>query len=123
MLVAPSGAGRSFIMLLLNESIMNLNAELIKACVSYVIRDGKRFKRYPLHLGKDIKRIDFLWKRSSANFPLVREELEATFGVSGWKAVSLADFKTVASADFAEVVALMEYWGLWGYFSQIVKLK
>lgn len=110
-------------MIMLNESLMGLNEKLIEACTAYVIRNGKRFNRYQLHLGKDVKRIGFLWKRSGANFPLVREELEATFGVSGWQAVNLADIKCVASTDFAECVALMDYWGLWGYTSEILKLK
>lgn len=110
-------------MLLLNESLMGLNEALIEACTVYVIREGKRFNRYPLHLSKDIKRINFLWKRSGANFPLIREELEERFGISGWKVINLADLKTVASADFAEVVALMEYWGLWNFSHEILKLK
>ena len=110
-------------MLLLNESFLHINEELKQACVAYVIRDEKRWRRYPLHMGKDIKRIQFLLKRSQADFYRIMEVYTINAGISGWTPWNSQDTKEFATADWAECVALMEYWSLWSYINEILKLK
>jgi hypothetical protein len=99
-----------------------VNRAFVEACTAYTIRNGKRFNRYDLNLTKDLKRIKFLLKRSWDRFPLVMKEIQETFGVSGWKDINLSDLKVPASADFAEIIALIEYWGLWGSTNEILAL-
>lgn len=108
---------------LLQADIFSVNQAFINACVKYVIRNEKKFNRYELNLTKDLRRIKALLKRSYKDFPLVWEEMQETFGVSGWKDISIADLKAPATADYAEIIALMEYWSLWNYSSEILKLK
>lgn len=110
-------------MLLLNESMSHINPELIQACVEYVIRDGKRWRRYTLHMGKDIKRIRALLKRSENDFYRIMEVYSENSGISGWTPWNDQDAKCFATADWAECVALMEYWSLWSYTNEILKLK
>ena len=107
---------------MLKADIFSVNQAFINACVTYVVRNGKRFSRYELNLSKDLKRIKFLLRRSLKDFPLVWEEVQDTFGVSGWKDINLSDLKVPASADYAECIALIEYWGLWQAVGEILQL-
>lgn len=106
----------------LEADLFSVNQAFIDACVAYTIRNGKRFNRYELNLTKDLKRIKFLLKRSLKDFPLVWNEVQETFGVSGWKDINLSDLKIPASADYAEVIALTEYWSLWGVTGELLQL-
>jgi hypothetical protein len=49
-------------------------------------------------------------------------EVQETFGVSGWKDINLSDLKVPASADYAETIALIEYWGLWQSVGELLTL-
>lgn len=107
---------------LLQADIFNVNQAFVNACVSYTIRNEKRFNRYELNLTKDIKRVKFLLKRSYKDFPLVWQEVNNTFGINGWKDINLSDLKIPASADYAECIALIDYWGLWQSVNEIIAL-
>lgn len=107
---------------MLQADIFAVNQSFINTCVAYVIRNDKRFNRYQMNMTKDIKRIRFLLKRSLKDFPLVWEEVQKTFGINGWKNISVADLKAPASADYAETIALIEYWGLWQAVDELLAL-
>lgn len=107
---------------MLQADIFSVNQAFTNACVAYTIRNGKRFNRYELNLSKDIKRIKFILKRSWKDFPLVWEEVQETFGTSGWKDINLSDLKVPATADYAECIALIEYWGLWQSVEELLTL-
>jgi hypothetical protein len=49
-------------------------------------------------------------------------EIQETFGISGWKNISIADLKAPATADYAETIALIEYWGLWQSVDELLTL-
>lgn len=125
-MVALYRAGRSHIMektvITKNDLFAIINQAFIDACSAYVIRNDRRYNRYKLDLPKDLKRIKYLLKRSWNRFPLVITEIQETFGVSGWRDINLSDLKIPASADYAEIVALMEYWNLWEYRKEIISL-
>lgn len=106
----------------LEADLFSVNQAFIDACVAYTIRNGKRFNRYELNLTKDLRRVKFLLRRSLKDFPLVWEEVQETFGVSGWKDINLSDLKVPASADYAETIALIEYWGLWQAVGELIAL-
>ena len=106
----------------LEANVFSVNQAFIQACVTYVIRNEKRFNRYKLNLTKDLRRIKFLLKRSWRHFPLVWEEMQETFGVSGWKDISIADLKAPATADYVEIIALIDYWGLWQSAGELLTL-
>lgn len=106
----------------LEANVFSVNQAFINACVAYTIRNGKRFNRYELNLSKDLRRVKFLLKRSLKDFPLVWEEVQDTFGINGWKDINLSDLKIPASADYAETIALIEYWGLWQSVDELLAL-
>jgi hypothetical protein len=107
---------------MLQADVFSVNQTFIDACVAYTIRNNKRFNRYELNLTKDLRRIKFLLRRSLKDFPLVWSEVQETFGISGWKNISIADLKAPATADYAETIALIEYWGLWQAIGELLSL-
>ena len=114
--------GANMAIAMLEADVFSVNQAFIDACVAYTIRNGKRFNRYELNLTKDVRRIKFLLRRSFKDFPLVWGEIQETFGISGWKDISIADMKAPASADYAEAIALIEYWGLWQAVGELLSL-
>lgn len=101
------------------------NASIIATASEFVIRNGKRFNRYELNLTKDLSRIKFLLRRSGQ----AREDFtslaihEATpQRISGWDGWNESDRRALIGSDFAEVIALVEYWQLWQYSSELLQL-
>lgn len=104
---------------------MYINDFIKNYAVWHVIRNGKRYGRYELHLGKDLKRIKFLLKRTTdIKYRLLKlnatcialqgagEELTPQ-AVSGWRAMGANDWHAIAGSDLLEIVAFCEYWSLW----------
>lgn len=102
-----------------------LNPSIITTAVDFVVRDGKRWKRYPLNLTKDLNRIKFLLKRSTQtreDFTDLAIKEMTPARISGWDGWNESDRRALIGSDFAEVVALMEYWSLWNYSSELLQL-
>lgn len=101
-----------------------------EACLLHVVRDGKRYSRYPMHLSKDLKRLDFCAKRANdianmfrclPNALTGRQESYTGTTVSGWNGWTATDLKAVASSDLIEIVAIIEYWDLWQVLPELLQ--
>lgn len=102
-----------------------INASIISTASEFVIRNGKRWNRYPLNLTKDLNRIKFLLKRSAQtkeDFTDLAIKEMTPQRVSGWDGWNESDKKALIGSDFAEVVALMEYWSLWNYSRELLQI-
>lgn len=106
-------------MLKLEVGSLGLQKEVIKFAVSHVIRDGKRWGRYPMNLQKDIRRIQLLIRRSRHDWQIALQGSDplaaptTPSNVSGWNGQVTSDFVAFYGNDILEVIALMEYWSLW----------
>lgn len=106
-------------MLKLEVSRESLNKEVIKFAVAHVIRNGKRWNRYAMDLSKDIKRIQTLIRRSRREWEIALEGSSplatstTPADVTGWNGQVTSDFVAFYGNDILEVIALLEYWGLW----------
>ena len=114
-------------MLKLEIGKFGLQKEIIHFAVNHVIRNCRRWGRYPMNYCKDIKRLAVLWKRSAADWSLLLDEV--TCGkditpqeVNGWSGQKREDLIARYGNDLLEVIAIMEYWGLWRYTNEIKKL-
>lgn len=111
-------------MLVLNGMI-GVTASIIETASEYIIRNGKRFNRYELNLTKDLSRIKFLLKRSGQtreDFTALAIHETTPQRISGWDGWNENDRRALIGSDFAEVVALMEYWGLWQHSQELLQL-
>ena len=107
-------------MLALEASGRSLQRSIIDFAVSHVIRHEKRWGRYEMNLTKDLKRIKVLLKRSAGEAILQTEKYGAASPAqtSGWIGQKETDLVAFYGNDFLEVVAIMEYWGLWQYLAK-----
>ena len=102
-----------------------VTTSIIKTASEYVIRNGKRFSRYEMNLTKDLGRIKFLLKRSGQtkeDFTSLAIHKTTPQRISGWDGWNDNDRRALIGSDFAEVIALMEYWGLWQHSQELLQL-
>lgn len=113
-------------MLALEVGRKAMNAAIIEMAMSHVFRNGKRWGRYIPNLPKDLKRLQALLKRSEADWSLILEgtgaEVASPAQTTGWIGQKKTDLLAVYGNDFLEVVAIMEYWQLWQYSSELLAL-
>lgn len=102
-----------------------INASIIATASEFVIRNGRRWNRYELNLTKDLNRIKYLLRRSTStkeDFTDLAIRETTPQRVSGWDGWNDNDRKALIGSDFAEVIALMEYWSLWDYSSELLQI-
>ena len=102
-----------------------INASIVSTASEFVIRNGKRWNRYPLNLTKDLNRIKFLLKRSAStreDFTDLAINETTPARVAGWDGWNDNDRRALIGSDFAECIALIEYWGLWGYAGELLEV-
>lgn len=111
-------------MLALEVGRKAMNEAIIEAAMGHVFRNGKRWGRYVPNLPKDLRRIQTLLKRSEADWGLLLKGTGAGEAspsqTSGWIGQKETDLLAVYGNDFLEVVAILEYWHLWQYSSEIL---
>ena len=111
--------------MLMLQGSNGINASIISTASEFVIRNGKRWNRYPLNLTKDINRIKFLLKRSASckeDFTDVVVKETTPQRLTGWDGWNDNDKRALIGSDFAEVVALIEYWGLWQHSRELLAI-
>lgn len=105
-----------------------LEEEFIAGAMRHVFHNGKRWGRYLPNLTKDLKRLQVLYKRSGNDWEIPIQgsgkynEIATSASVSGWNGQKLTDLVAFHGNDFLEVIAILEYWGLWGHVDEILKL-
>jgi hypothetical protein len=115
-------------MLALEIGLQALQQEFINGAVTHVYHNGKRWGRYLPNLTKDIKRIKALRKRSEDGFQLALQgsgkynEVASPASVSGFIGQKETDLVAFYGNDFLEIVAIMEYWGLWSHTHELLSL-
>ena len=112
-------------MLNLEAGMNGLNKQIIEFAISHVIRNNKRWGRYEMDLSKDLKRLKKILKRSGMRGILEseKEEVASPASVSGWCGQKKSDLVAFYGNDFLEVVAILEYWGLWQFSNELTQIE
>lgn len=110
-------------MLALEASYFGLNQMVIEKASQHVIREGKRWGRYPMDMGKDLKRLKILLRRSATRAILESSDDFTPEAVSGWCGQKSTDLVAFYGNDFLEVIAIINYWGLWEYSDELLTLQ
>ena len=110
-------------MLKLEVGRLGLQKEIIKFALHHVIRNGKRWGRYEMDLSKDCKRVKTLLHRTTPKRWQEACNMEAPpilDTLTGFKKQNRNDLIAFFGNDLLEVIAIMEYWGLWQYSSEFL---
>ena len=121
------GRRETKVMLKLEVGRLGLQKAVVDFAIAHVIRNGKRWGRYQMNYCKDIKRLAVLCRRSGKEWDLLLEE--SKYGkditpqeVNGWIGQKREDLIARYGNDLLEVIAIMEYYQLWQYSSEIKQL-
>lgn len=97
--------------------MIKIKQATIKRAISCVIRNNKRWGKYPLKLESDINRIDSLLEDNSLLGYLHTKKLKVSRAkLEGWAGQSINDIIIYNNTVFLEIIALIEYHNLWNAY-------
>lgn len=100
-----------------------ISQKTINKAMNYVIRNNKRWGKYPMNREKDINRITKLLvtNKMQGLLECTKDKLSKNI-ISGWSGQRKNDIIITYNSNFLEIVALINYWNLWEYYKVIFVL-